>query len=333
MKKTLLIILSIIFLFSISACSKTQQTVQVETSTIQTPASTLQPTETVTPQPTDEPESTPVPTVTPQPTTTPKFDYIGMVISTAADFVNIRQQPNTDSDILGQFPGGEQAGVIDNDGEWVHIYYKDIEGYVHRDYTVASSSPSVEVPSGDWAQILVNPTHLLPDDYEIELSDFEGGQINTRIFEIATAMFEDAAEDGVEFKLVDSYRSYDTQAKYYEEKVQYYIDRDYSREDAETKAATITARPNTSEHQAGLALDIVTPSWPRRNSGFADTAAFKWLDANAYKYGFIQRYPKGKEDITKVIFEPWHWRFVGVEIAAAIEESGQCFEEYLGEID
>ena len=333
MKKTLLITLSILFLFSISACSKTQQTIQVETGIVQTPVSTTQPKETATPQPTDEPESTPVPTVTPQPTTTPKFDYIGMVISTASDFVNIRQQPNTDSDILGQFPGGKQAGVIDTDGNWVHIYYEDIEGYVHSDYTVASSSPTVEVPSGDWAQILINPTHLLPDDYDIELEDFEGGQINARIFEIATAMFEDAAEDGVEFKLVDSYRSYDTQAGYYEKKVQQYIDQGYSREDAEVKAATITARPNTSEHQAGLALDIVTPSWPRRNSGFADTLAFKWLDANAYKYGFIHRYPKGKEDITKVIFEPWHWRFVGTEIASAIEESGQCLEEYLGMLE
>ena len=146
-------------------------------------------------------------------------------------------------------------------------------------------------------------------------------------------MFEDAAQDGVEFTLVDSYRSYETQAEYYEKKVQQYIDQGYSRADAEVKAATITARPNTSEHQAGLALDIVTPSWPRRNSGFADTLAFKWLDANAYKYGFIQRYPKGKEDITKVIFEPWHWRFVGIDIASAIEESGQCLEEYLGMLD
>ncbi len=333
MKKTLIIITALIILLSISACSKTQQAGQVETSTVQTPVSTTQPTETATPQPTDELESTPVPTATLQPSTTPKFEYIGMVISTASDFVNIRQQPTTDSDILGQFPGGNEAGVIDYDGAWVHIYYEDIEGYVHGDYTVASSSPSVEVPSGEWAQILVNPTHLLPDDYDIELEDFEGGQINARIFEIATAMFEDAADDGVEFKLVDSYRSYDTQAGYYEKKVKQYIDQGYSRADAEVKAATITARPNTSEHQAGLALDIVTPSWPRRNSGFADTLAFKWLDANAYKYGFIQRYPKGKEDITKVIFEPWHWRFVGTEIASAIEESGQCLEEYLGMLD
>ncbi len=109
-----------------------------------------------------------------------------------------------------------------------------------------------------------------------------------------------------------------------------YIAKGYSRADAEAEAATITARPNTSEHQTGLALDIVTPSYTRRDKGFANTEAFKWMSANAQDYGFTLRYPQGKQEYTRVIYEPWHWRFVGVEAAKAMKQSGQCLEEYWG---
>ena len=332
MKRTFLIIMSLIMLFGASACHNTiniESAVVTQTVAALSPSATQEPTA----QPTETSAATPIPTTTSEPAATPKYSFIGRVVCTANDYVNIRRQPSADSDIIGRFTAGTEADIIENSSDWVHIYYDDIEGYVHMDYTIASSSPSVEVPSGEWSAILVNPTHLLPDDYTVELSDFEGGQINALILEIATAMFEDAAGDGIDFTLVDAYRSYKTQEEYYEAKVKTYIDKGYSRADAEAKAATITARPNTSEHQTGLALDIVTPSYTKRNSGYADTQAFKWLYANAYKYGFIMRYPKGKEDITKVIFEPWHWRFVGVKAAEEIKKSGQCYEEYLGIID
>jgi D-alanyl-D-alanine carboxypeptidase len=331
MKKIFYVTAALILLLSVSACGKT--TLQTETAEPKS-SQTAEPVETASPAAAPEltagPKGTPAPALTPEPTSTPAYDFVGLVVSTAADYVNIRQKASTDSEIIGQFPGGEEADVIEYDGSWVNICYNGTEGYVHSDFTIASSSPSVEVPAGDWAAILVNQTNLLPDDFTVGLADFEGGQVDARILEIATAMFEDAAEDGIEFTLVDAYRSFETQEKYYEAKVKTYIDKGYSREAAEAKASTITARPNTSEHQAGLALDIVTPSYTKRNSGYADTQAFKWMYANAYKYGFIMRYPRGKEDITKVIFEPWHWRFVGVKAAAAMKKSGQCYEEYLG---
>ena len=157
--------------------------------------------------------------------------------------------------------------------------------------------------------------------------------MDARILEIAQQMFADAKKAGADLMLVDAYRSEATQSEAFEKKVQQYIDKGYSREDAEIKASTITARPNTSEHQTGLTLDIVTPSRTRRNSGFADTDAFKWLDDNAHNYGFTLRYKKDKQDITKVIYEPWHWRFVGVAAADAMKVSGQCLEEYLGILD
>ena len=128
---------------------------------------------------------------------------------------------------------------------------------------------------------------------------------------------------------MDAYRSYETQNAQYHKKVNSYIAKGYSREDAEVKAATITARPNTSEHQTGLALDIVTPSYTKRDKGFANTDAFFWLYANAQDYGFILRYKQDKQEITKVIYEPWHWRFVGAQAARAIKQSGECYEEYM----
>jgi len=182
----------------------------------------------------------------------------------------------------------------------------------------------------EWAQILVNPSHVLPEDFNVDLSDFEGGQVDARILAICEAMFADAKEDGVELILVDAYRSRERQSELFSKKVESYLEDGYGREEAETKAATITARPDTSEHQTGLALDIVSPAHTSRDSGFDETMAFKWLYDNADSYGFILRYPKNKTADTGVVYEPWHWRYVGAAAAAEIRESGECMEEYLG---
>jgi|GEM_PF-1907771 D-alanyl-D-alanine carboxypeptidase len=293
-----------------------------------TPAATASPTATpvLPPVPTTPPEALPTPTATPQPTAS----YIAQVVCTANEYVNIRAEASAGSEVLGKLPAGETAGVMSFEGNWACVAYGGITGYVSRDYVIRLSEPDIAVPSGGWALILVNKASLLPEGFSISTAGFGGGQVDARILDICKQMFADAKEDGVEFKLVDAYRSFETQSALYEQKVQSYIAKGKSREDAEIEAATITARPNTSEHQTGLALDIVTPSYTKRDHGFADTRAFKWLDANAANYGFIMRYAKGKADITGVIYEPWHWRFVGVEAAKAMKRSGQSLEEYLG---
>jgi len=181
----------------------------------------------------------------------------------------------------------------------------------------------------EWKLILVNPSHALPADFSAELEDFEGGQVDARILADCEAMFAAAKADGVDLELVDAYRSRELQNRLFEEKVESYMDKGYSREDAEREAATITARADTSEHQTGLALDIVSPSHTSRNSAFDGTQAFRWLEENAGGYGFILRYPEGKTEITGVIYEPWHWRYVGDKAAAEIGESGLCLEEYM----
>ncbi len=286
---------------------------------------TAKPVTTTPPKLTPEPEKIPSPT--PEPT--PTMSFVGQAVCTANEFVNIRVSADADSAILGMLPAGETADIIAYEDDWVNVSYDGVTGYVSRDFLLGRHTPDIDVPMGDWAAVLVNPDHLLPDGYEVELADFEGGQVDARIRDICEAMFTDAKADGVDFKLVDAYRSYETQNKLYQKKVNSYIAKGYSREDAEVKAATITARPNTSEHQTGLALDIVTPSYTKRDKGFAKTDAFKWLDANAQDYGFTLRYKQDKQEYTKVIYEPWHWRFVGVEAAKAMKQSGECLEEYM----
>ena len=88
--------------------------------------------------------------------------------------------------------------------------------------------------------------------------------------------------------------------------------------------------PGTSEHQTGLALDITDRYYEMKDASLANTALFQWMSAHCHEYGFIVRYPEDKQDITKIIYEPWHWRYVGVDAAKEMKASGQCLEEYLG---
>ncbi len=192
-----------------------------------------------------------------------------------------------------------------------------------KNQEITSENLENEIPMGDWALILVNSTHPIPEDFSVVLADFESGKVDARIAETCKRMFDHARRDGHPLQLVVAHRTYEKQNQLFEKKVQSYLDKGYSRARAEAEAAKHTARPNTSEHQTGLALDIET----------TNTNAFPWLIEHAHEYGFILRYPEGKTDITGIIYEPWHWRFVGVEAARYIKESGQCLEEYLEEMN
>ncbi len=281
------------------------------------------------------PTTAPAPTVSaaPEASAEPSAAFIGKVVCIADEYVNIREKADAGSHAAGALPAGETAGVTEYTGEWAHISYNGITGYVSREYVVQKSAPESPVPMGGWASILVNPTNYLPEDFSVSLADFEGGQVDERILQICLEMFEAAGEDGVALQLVDAYRSRDLQSELYEKKVDSFLAKGLGRAEAESEAAAITARPDTSEHQTGLALDIVTPSYTSRDKGFAETRAFQWLNANAQNYGFTLRYKKDKPDITKVIYEPWHWRFVGVQAAEDMKKTGECLEEYLGVLD
>lgn len=180
--------------------------------------------------------------------------------------------------------------------------------------------------------VIVSAAHPLPDDQEPELKTVQGAfKMESKAADAMVEMLRQAKEAGITLQVVSAYRSQAKQRQLYEAKVQTFLKQGYSQADAEDTAATIVARPGTSEHNTGLAADVVTPDYLSLNSGFADTDAAKWLHANCSRFGFILRYPDNKQAITGIIYEPWHFRYVGVEHAEAIMGDGLCLEEYLSE--
>jgi D-alanyl-D-alanine carboxypeptidase len=129
--------------------------------------------------------------------------------------------------------------------------------------------------------------------------------------------------------VTSAYRSYTYQENLYERYVSDFMSDGMSREQAEAEASTFSARPGESEHQSGLCVDFMTSTMSDLDESFEDTDAFRWLSENAHLYGFILRFPEGKEDVTGYKYEPWHYRFVGREAAIAIYNGGLCLEEYL----
>ena len=141
-----------------------------------------------------------------------------------------------------------------------------------------------------------------------------------------------AAQDGLEPFVCSSYRTWDTQEYLFNNTLEYYqYSVGMSYEEAKAIAARESAWPGTSEHQLGLAVDIVDANYQVLNDAQADTPVQQWLMANCWKYGFILRYPADKVDITGIIYEPWHYRYVGREYSQIIHESGLCLEEWLAQ--
>jgi D-alanyl-D-alanine carboxypeptidase len=139
-------------------------------------------------------------------------------------------------------------------------------------------------------------------------------------------MIADAKEQGVELTVCSAYRPYSSQKRNFDSSVDSYVAAGYSRDQAVTETMRLIAQPGKSEHQTGLAADIVAPSYQRLDEGFADTEAGKWLAENAPDYGFILRYPKDKTEITRIDYEPWHFRYVGTEAAKEIASKGLCLK-------
>lgn len=178
--------------------------------------------------------------------------------------------------------------------------------------------------------LLVNRENPLPADYTVQLKKVQNQhQVDDRIAGYVTDMIDNARKDGVELLICSSYRSVSRQQELFNQEVDKYIAAGRSNNEAIAEAAFGVAVPGHSEHNTGLALDIVTPAYQRLDSGFEETEAFGWLAKNAHKYGFILRYPKNKTHITKIKYEPWHYRFVGVEHARIIKDNGLTLEEYL----
>ena len=184
----------------------------------------------------------------------------------------------------------------------------------------------------DPRMILVNRTHRITEDYPVETKECGSATainktLQTEAAEAFLSMQAAAARDGVDVRMQSGYRSVSYQKKLYDNKTQYYRDKGLSEAAAREKAAAIVNPPGCSEHNCGLAADLNSPEHTTLDTGFADTAAFRWLCENAEQYGFILRYPKEAESVTGITYEPWHWRYVGAENAALLNRSGLCLED------
>ena len=186
--------------------------------------------------------------------------------------------------------------------------------------------------------ILVNNKNPLPADHDYNANltvaplSYKKGSTDEiyRMFDkdmwpYLKAMMDAARADGIDIGIISAWRSYDTQRILFEDKVKRLMNSGYSKEAAEKEAATCIALPGTSEHHTGLAVDFNST-----NQSFENTKTFTWLKEHAADYGFILRYPNDKMDITGgIIYEPWHWRFVGISVAKEMNSLDMCLEEYL----
>lgn len=176
-----------------------------------------------------------------------------------------------------------------------------------------------------WNLILVNQKNYIPDNYEMDLTELSNGEkIDSRIYPDLQAMFDAARVDGVYPYVAAGYRTQEKQQQLLDEKIEAYQNEGHSKSEARKLAEQWVAIPGTSEHQLGIAVDInadITRS--------SSDDVYAWFAENGYKYGFIKRYPIDKTEITGVINEPWHYRYVGKESAREIYSQGICLEEYI----
>ena len=184
-----------------------------------------------------------------------------------------------------------------------------------------------------WYLTLINSENPIDDNYQITLTRLRNKQaIDSRCYPELQAMMDDCRAAGLSPIICSSYRTYDKQEELFEQQVQEFINQGYGKLDAQRKAAGAVARPGTSEHEIGLAIDIVDESNQRLNQYQENTAVQRWLMQNSWRYGFILRYPSDKTDITGIQYEPWHYRFVGKEAAKEIYENNWTLEEYLNQM-
>lgn len=185
-----------------------------------------------------------------------------------------------------------------------------------------------------WNLVLVNQYHPMEEGYEPNLKELSPGyEVDERIIDSARKMLEAAKEDGMNIVVCSAYRSVNRQKQLFNENVAQRLEEQGNYWDAYAETKKSVAVPGTSEHALGLALDLVSGNYMELDEKQAETQEAKWLKENCYKYGFILRYPPEKMEITGIIYEPWHYRYVGVEDAKKIMESGLTLEEYLEELE
>ncbi len=201
------------------------------------------------------------------------------------------------------------------------------EDLLERDYT--QNYDDYEFDPEDWRLRLINKSHFIPDDYEFPLGSLGGyNSCDKRVIPDLVAMLAAAREDGVNLSIASPYRMHATQIMLYDNKITKFMNTGMTYLEAYKLAGQAVTIPGASEHEAGLCFDIISDDYHALNDGFSNTRGGQWLEANAHYYGFILRYPKDKEYITTIEFEPWHFRYVGVEAASVMYKENLTLEEF-----
>lgn len=196
----------------------------------------------------------------------------------------------------------------------------------------AAGEPSELPATEDWMLTLVNPWNPLPEDFAIETAEVEGKyQLDARAVEPLRRMLADCRADGLDPIICSAYRTNEYQTNLFDKQVRKQRGKGLPDDAAVAAAAEVVAVPGTSEHQLGLAVDLCARSYQLLDEGQEGTAEFQWLRAHCAEYGFIVRYPDGTTDVTGIIYEPWHFRYVGEKAAREITDAGITLEEYVNE--
>ena len=253
-----------------------------------------------------------------------------------------------DSDVaLAEVTDGENQVYIDDDDDDDFHYSEEqfIEGvdtaytlddilesresYQTDDDQTEEMDENYEFDSSDWRLVLINKQHPIPEDYSFNLGTIKDDmRCDERIISDLLAMMQAAKNDGVILKIQSPYRTDFRQETNFNDRIKRYMGQGYSYMEAYKLTSQVITVPGASEHQVGLALDITCDTYDSLTQGFGETKAGEWLAEHSCEYGFTLRYPEGKEYITSIEYEPWHFRYVGREAATIMRDEGICLEEF-----
>ena len=170
--------------------------------------------------------------------------------------------------------------------------------------------------------LLVNPWNPVPEDYPYNFVEYGGRKVDASAYEALKQMVAAGQAAGHPCSITEIYRSIDVQRYLWNRRKTAYMEEGYDAATADMMTGWSVAIPGHSEHQTGLALDF--------NRG--EPGTLSWMNKHCWEYGFIVRYPDGKMDHTGIVYEPWHYRYVGLELAQELKESGLCMEEYMDKL-
>ena len=262
------------------------------------------------------------------------------VLSASDSVVNLSSETVKDELIVleeGKVEAQTEYGtVIDDEYYTLEDLLKNIDDtesvkddLADKSSDIESENENIGFDASDWRLILINKQHPIPQDYEFKLGNINGYMFcDERVSEDLLMMLKKAEEEGVSLVVCSPYRNGEKQISLFERKIKKYMNAGYSYMDAYKISSQAVTVPGASEHEAGLAFDIITKSYSILDEGFENTEAGIWLKEHCADYGFILRYPRYKEYITGIEYEPWHFRYVGREAASIIMSENICLEEF-----